>query len=173
MPRRLFVIFAAVVLAVASPAQSANSSHTLRLAAEAAPPAATLADFAWLAGHWEGTGFGGAHVEEFWTPPRGTSMAGVFRLVGGDRAQVYEILALVPVGNSVEMRLKHFTRELKGWEQKDDFVRFRLVKREPHAAYFDGLTYRLEADGVLRVWLVTKDRDGATTEQEMSYRRLR
>lgn len=170
-PLRLLAVLLLGSLPLAAAAQSANSAHTLKLDEGAAPPAAQLADFAWLAGHWVGTGFGGAHVEEVWLPPLGSSMTGVFRLVAGGRAQVYEIFALVPVGDTVELRLKHFTSELKGWEQKDEWVTFRLVRIAPGEAQFEGLTFRVGDDGVMRVWLVTKARDGTTAEQEMVYRR--
>ncbi len=170
-PLRLLAVLLLGSLPLGAAAQSANSAHTLKLDEGATPPAAKLADFAWLAGHWGGTGFGGAHVEEVWLPPLGTSMPGVFRLVAGGRAQVYEIFALVAVGDTVELRLKHFTSELKGWEQKDEFVTFKLVRVAPGDAQFEGLTYRLGDDGVLRVWLVTKARDGTTAEAEMVYRR--
>ena len=165
-------LLALATLALAAAAQSANSAHTLRLAEGAAPPPARLADFAWLAGHWVGTGFGGAHVEEIWTAPEGTSMAGMFRLVSKGAAQVYELCLLLPAGDTVELRLKHFTRDLKGWEEKADHVTFRLVRIAPGEACFEGLTFRLDDGGAtLRVWLVTKSRDGATTEQEMVFQR--
>lgn len=165
-------LLALATLALAAAAQSANSAHTLKLDEGAAPPPARLADFAWLAGHWVGTGFGGAHVEEIWTAPEGTSMAGMFRLVSKGAAQVYELCLLLPVADTVELRLKHFTRDLKGWEEKADFVTFRLVRVAPREACFEGLTFRLDDGGAtLRVWLVTKSRDGATTEQEMVFQR--
>lgn len=152
-------------------AQEKNSAHTLRLAEGATPPAAKLADFAWLAGHWKGTGFGGAQLEEFWTAPDGASMCGVFRLMRDGRAQVYEIFALVAAGDTVELRLKHFNAELKGWEQKDEFVTFKLVRVAPGEAHFEGLTFRAGDDGEMRVWLVIKARDGTTAEQELIYQR--
>lgn len=160
-----------VLFPLALLAQEKNSTHTLKLAEGAASPPAKLEDFAWLAGHWVGTGFGGAHVEEVWLPPLGSSMAGMFRLIADGRARVHEIFALVPVGDTVELRLKHFTSELKGWEQKDEFVIFKLVGVAPGAAHFEGLTFQVDADGVLRVWLETKARDGTLAEQEMIYRR--
>ncbi|MBA4137707.1 MAG: hypothetical protein C0518_10360 [Opitutus sp.] len=170
----LAVLSAAVAALVPSVSgQTANSPHTLSLAEGAAPAKATLADFAWLTGHWVGTGFGGADVEEIWTAPNGTSMQGMFRMVRNGRAQVYEMVVLLPVGDTVEMRLKHFTAELKAWEEKEKWVTFRLVKHEANEACFEGLTFRGEDDGnTLRVWLVTSQ--GADrTEQEMVYRRQR
>lgn len=164
-------LLALAVLALAAAAPSAHSAQTLKPDEGTTPPSARLADFAWLAGHWVGTGFGGAHVEEIWTLPEGTSMAGLFRLVSKGAAQVYELCLLLPVGDTVELRLKHFTRDLKGWEEKNDFVTFRLVKHAPGQAHFEGLTYQLDEDGALRVWLATRGRDGTAAEQEMIYRR--
>ena len=165
-------LFALVTLALSAAAQSANSAHTLKLDEGAAPPPARLDGFAWLAGHWVGTGFGGAHVEEIWTAPEGTSMSGMFRLVSKGAAQVYELCVLLPVDQTVELRLKHFTRELKGWEEKADHVTFRLVRVAPGEACFEGLTFRLDDGGAtVRVWLVTKSRAGEVAEQEMIFRR--
>lgn len=154
-------------------AAAPNSTHTLKLAEGAAPAPATLADFAWLAGHWKGTGFGGAQVEEIWTAPDGASMCGMFRMTRDGLAQVYEFVLLVPVGDSVEMRLKHFTSELRGWEEKEKWVTFRLVKRTPTELCFEGLTFRLEDEGqTLRAFLVTSSK-GQSAEQELVYRRVR
>lgn len=167
------LLVVAGAIAPAASAQTVNSAHTFSLAEGAAPAKATLADFAWLTGHWIGTGFGGAHVEEIWTAPNGTSMQGMFRLVRGGRAQVYEMVVLLPVGDTVEMRLKHFTAELKAWEEKEKWVTFRLVKLTAQELCFEGLTFRLEDEGqTLRVWLVTSQ-GTQVTEQEMVYRRQR
>jgi Domain of unknown function (DUF6265) len=170
MKTAVLALLAATALALSAAAQSANSTHTLKLDAGAVSPPARLEDFAWLAGHWVGTGFGGAHVEEIWTPPEGSSMSGMFRLVSQGAAQVYELCVLLPVDDTVELRLKHFTRDLKGWEEKADFVTFRLVRLAPGEACFDGLTFRLgDAGATLRVWLVTKSRTGEVAEQEMIF----
>lgn len=163
----------AVAASVRAAAPVQNSTHTLKLADGAAPAPATLADFAWLAGHWRGTGFGGAQVEELWTAPDGASMCGLFRMTRDGRAQVYEFVLLMPVGDTVEMRLKHFTSELRGWEEKDKWVTFRLVQRTPTEFFFEGLTFRREEHGeTLRVFLVTGGK-GPSTEQELVYRRVK
>lgn len=160
-------------MAVSALAQEANSVNTLRLAEGAKPAAASLEDFAWLAGRWEGTGFGGARVEEVWTAPEGSSMCGLFRMTRDGRAQIYEFVLLVPVGDSVEMRLKHFTWELKGWEEKDKWVTFRLVRRTETEFFFEGLTFRREDGGdTLRAFLLVSSK-GRSEEQELVYRRVR
>ena len=170
---RTTVLLLGWILATAAAlAQSANSAHTLKFDSAASRPPAILADVAWLEGHWTGTGFG-AHVEEIWTGVDGQSLLGMFRLVQAGQPRVYEIVVIVEEGGSLAMRLKHFTGELKGWEEKDKFITFPLVKLEPNTAYFDGLTYRLEAGGTLRVWLVVGHKDAPETEEELIFQRVK
>jgi hypothetical protein len=170
--RKLLLLLAAAGAAAVAGGQSANSTHTLRLDASAPRPAAKLTDIAWLEGHWAGTGFE-AKVEEIWTGLDGRSLLGLFRLVQDGQPRVYEIITVVEEEGSLVMRLKHFNGALKGWEEKEKFVSFPLVKLEPHAAFFDGLTYRLEAGGdTLRVWLVVGHKDGPLQEEEIIYHRL-
>jgi hypothetical protein len=64
-------------------------------AAPAAPPpiAATLADVAFLEGHWRG-GDPGELSEEVWSAPEGDSMVGMWRYVAKGRARLFEMLSL-------------------------------------------------------------------------------
>jgi hypothetical protein len=64
-------------------------------AAPAAPPpiAATLADVAFLEGHWRG-GDPGELSEEVWSAPEGDSMVGMWRYVANGRARLFEMLSL-------------------------------------------------------------------------------
>jgi len=136
-------------------------------------PAAKLAEIGWLAGHWRGTGFGG-EVEETWFAPKGTSMVGMFRLTNNGQAQIYEIFAIVEEEGSLALRLKHFTGALKAWEDKEKFVNFPLVKLEARAAYFAGLTYKLEGDDTLRVWVAVGAKPGEPAKPvELVYRRVK
>jgi hypothetical protein len=57
---------------------------------------------------------------------------------------------------------------MKGWEEKDKHVTFPLVKVEPNAVYFSGLTYRKNSDGSLTVFLAMK-RPTGTTEETFSF----
>lgn len=112
----------------------------MKLDDRAKRPPAKLDDLAWLTGHWVGIGFG---------------------------AQVYEIITVVADGSSLGMRLKHFTGSLKSWEEKEAFVSFPLVKLEGRTAWFDGMTYQLDADGTLRVWLTQGLKEGPPEEGEI------
>ena len=169
--KKLLLFLAASGAAVIAGGQSANSPHTLRLDDPAHRPAARLADLAWLEGRWAGSGFE-AKVEEIWTAVDGQSLLGMFRLVKDGQPRVYEIITIVEEEGSLVMRLKHFTGALKGWEEKEKFVSFPLVKAAGHTAWFDGMTYQLDADGTLRVWLLVGHKDGPSQEEEIVYRRL-
>ena len=74
-----------------SQAQERLTEHTFKLSAGKQSPAATIADMAWLAGHWIGGGLGGL-TEEVWSPPRNGVMMGMFRLVRDGKPIFYELL---------------------------------------------------------------------------------
>lgn len=144
-------------------AQSPSSTHTYKLDAPAHRPAAKLAALAWFEGHWTAND-SGTTADEIWTGVNGASLLGMFRIVKDGKVQLYEIITVVETGGSLEMRLKHFSGAMKGWEEKEKFVSFPLVKLEGRTAWFDGITYQLDADGTLRVWLL-EGRKGAPPEE--------
>lgn len=123
----------------------------LSLEAGTESPAATIGDIAWLAGHWRGKGLGGS-AEDIIAPATDGQMMGMFRHSTSDGSvNFYEFYVFAEKDGSLTQRLKHFSPLLSGWEAKDDYVEFPLVKLEKQAAYFDGLTYLLADDGSLRV----------------------
>lgn len=145
-------------------AQTKNTEHTLKLDAGASPGKAELGDFQWLVGHWVGDGLGGI-CEEIWVPPLAGSseMMGMFRYVKDGKLAFTEHFLLCAEDGTVAMKLKHFDPNFKGWEEKDKHMTFRLVKVEPNAAYFSGLTMKKEPDGI-RVYVALKQKSGETTE---------
>ncbi len=144
-------------------AQSSQTPNTLKLDQGAGRPKATLSDVSLLIGHWKGE-FLGAMAEELWLPPAGGSMLGVFRLYEENKPMSYELMTLVEEEGSVSLKLKHFNPDLKGWEEKDGMVTFRLVKADKDAIWFEGLTYRKQKDGTLRGFVVFRQKDGKITE---------
>lgn len=114
-------------------------------------PPAQIGDIAWLAGRWVGEGLGGT-AEDVIAPPSGGQMMGMFRHSKADGAvNFYEFYVFAEQDGSLTQRLKHFSPLLAGWEEKDGFVEFPLVAIDGRAAWFDGLSYRLEDDGSLTV----------------------
>lgn len=125
-------------------------------AAPAAPPPvpATLADVAFLEGHWRG-GDPGELSEEVWSAPEGDSMVGMWRYVAKGRARLFEMLALTTEGPNVVLRIRHFDPKLVAREEKDGAVALPLVVKGPREAVFEGLE-----DGVKGTVRLTYRRDG-------------
>ena len=134
-------------------------------------PKATLADMSWLTGHWTGTALGG-FVEEIWSEPRGGAMMGMFRLVKGDTPVFYELLHVVEVDGSLAIRLKHFNRDLTGWEEKAEVREFKLVAIKDGAYHFEGMSFHPTAD-TLKVVLSIGQKDGSVREETFTYTRVK
>lgn len=142
------------------------------------PPAAapaSLADVAFMAGHWLG-GEGGDVSEEVWTAPEGDTMLGMWRYVSKGQARVLELLSLRAEPDGVALRLRHFDPRLVAREDKETPLVLRLVRRAPGEATFEGpavgaagtvrLTYRREgADGLVSIL------DKGGSPQEFHFRR--
>lgn len=165
---RLVVSLLAALLAF-TPAWAAET----RTAPEGhVPPPATVAQLGWLAGIWTGEGIAGAKATEVYSPPGAGSLAGHFVQEDGEgRIEFFEIMQIAEEGGSLIYRLKHFTGELHGWEEKDAYVSFPLVEIGENAVWFDGLTLRREGDALISAVLV-RQRDGSVREYVFRYRRV-
>lgn len=163
------VLLSLLLLPGAVAAQSQHTANTLKLDDPARRPSATLADVGLLVGHWTGDFLGGT-AEEVWLPPAGGTMVGVFRLYKADAVNFYEIMTVVEEAGSVAMKLKHFHPDLKGWEDKDEVVTFRLVKASTDTVWFEGLTYRRQADGSLRGFIAIRYKDAGLKEESFTLR---
>ena len=99
-------------------------------------------------------------------------MVGMFRLSGGGAVMFYEIMILVEDEGGVSMKLKHFDPDLRGWETRDSMMTFRLVRASAEAVWFEGLTFRKEADGSLMGFIALHEEDGSVREEVLQYRRV-
>lgn len=151
-------------------AQERHTQHTLRLEAGAIPPAAQIGEFAWLQGYWVGEGLGGT-CEEMWSGPLGGAMLGTFRLLNDGRLAFTEFFVLAETDGQVSLKLKHFDPAMKGWEAQDKFEEFRLIKVKGKTAWFHGLTYQLDENGTLHVYVAMKRNDGTLGEAEFTLHR--
>ena len=173
--RKAFIVLALTALASAAQARQEQGStpNTLKLAEGAPRPAARVGDLAWLEGRWTGEGLGG-RIEETWSSPDGGAMVGYFRLVKDGKPVFYEIMTLIEIEGSVEMRLKHVNPDMTGWEEKNGFVTFKLVKHDATGAYFSGLTFRRVNPDLMESYLALRNRaDGTVREEKFVYRRLK
>ena len=143
----------------------------------AAPPSAKLAPLAFISGLWR-TDFGGDQLEEYWSPPAGDSMMGVFRWMKGGRVWMNELLTIVDEGDQVVFRLKHFDAKMVGWEEKAECLTLKLVRSSAEEAVFEGskpekplrITYRKTGENSLIV-VLESSRDGKPKTDEFNFRR--
>ncbi|ADV49150.1 hypothetical protein Celal_1850 [Cellulophaga algicola DSM 14237] len=147
-----------------------TAQHTLSLPENETEPKATLADASFMTGHWIGEAFGGIS-EEIWTKAEGDSMMFSFRLVIDGKVDFYEIGHIIEEGETIHLQLKHFSGELDGWEAKDEFQDFPLVKKEDNALYFDGLTYKRISDNEMIAYVLAEEENGSTQEFKFIFKK--
>jgi hypothetical protein len=129
---------------------------------DASGPQASIDDVAWIAGHWQGAAMGG-QFEETWNPPSAGTMLGMFKFSQNGKVGFYEILTIVPQGESLILRLKHFDAGLKGWEEKDESVEFPLQEVTDQEIRFKGLVFRKVSDDELHI--TVSGEQGGTVEE--------
>lgn len=151
-------------------AATLRTEHTYQLEEDEARPTATLDDASLLIGFWGGTGFG-QKIEETWNPPSAGSMVGLFKLYGDDGVTLYEILLLTVEDGTLSLKVKHFNADFTAWEDKEDFINFRLVKLEEDALHFGGLSFYRNGDDKLDGYIVMRNGE-ELTEHHLQYTRL-
>lgn len=145
-------------------------------AQEAGKTKASLADVAWIAGHWVDDADGNLS-EEVWTAPAGDSMIGMWRYTARGKLAVQELLNIADHGAGPVLRLRHFDPRMAAREEKDAPLALPLVSWKENEAVFEGpgvpsgrvkLTYRRPEPDVLAV---TLDKGGKPQEFRMRRRR--
>lgn len=104
--------------------------------------------------------------------PSGT-LTGMFQMLDeGGEQRFSEIFVLSQYEAGWELRLKHFNRDMTGWEAQDGWVSFPLIEHGEGFLRFEGLEYRLTEDGGLHVALEVSSEMGVRTEH-LIYERVR
>jgi hypothetical protein len=177
---------------LAGPGLTAQPSAAQPSAAKPpAPPAAqvpatpafkaTVEQLAWVAGAWTGM-LNDRIVEQHWSAPRAGSIIAMYRSIQGNRATLYELLAIEQEGDGVVLRIKHFAPGpgLVSREAKDESVNNRLVSLEGKTAVFEGtdaanparITFNSPDPATLNI-TSSRQRDGKTTATEFKYTRIK
>ncbi|MBT8077970.1 MAG: hypothetical protein KJO31_05300 [Gammaproteobacteria bacterium] len=146
-----------------------RTEHTYTVADGEQRPAATLADAHWLVGSWTGTAFG-QRFEEVWNAPSAGSMVGMFKLFDGDEVSFYEILLLTVEDGTLSLKVKHFNPDFSAWEDKADYVNFRLAKLEDDALHFSGISFYRRDDDRIDGYIVMRNGEDIT-EHKLTYER--
>ncbi|MFN0024275.1 MAG: DUF6265 family protein [Parvularculaceae bacterium] len=153
-----------IILAVALAALVHAPLEVRTLADGATSPPTKIEDIAWLEGRWIGEGLGGC-AEESVSPPVAREIMGKFRQLNADGTlRFYEFYTIAERNGSLLLRIKHFSPELEGWEEKDKSTEFKLVAIEGQTAYFDGLTYARTGKDSLQAAVAIEGKGMATFE---------
>jgi hypothetical protein len=129
------------------------------------PVTVTVDDVAWLAGSWHGEAFGGT-FEEVWNPPSGGTMVGMFKLLRDGEPEIYELCLIRETEGSLVLEVKHFSAAFVAWEEKDESMKFPLVRLAPGIAAFDGLELAQQDDGTIVASLRVGDASSGTSRTE-------
>ncbi len=132
-----------------------------------ASPNATLDDMVWLAGTWSGKAMGG-ETEEVWTRPKAGSMMGSFKLMTDGQVDFYELMTITELDGSLILKIKHFDKDLKGWEEKDESIDFKLVEKTPKKMFFNGLSFEKVTEDQINIYVVV-EHNGKKEEVKFSY----
>jgi uncharacterized protein DUF6265 len=165
------MVMVTVMLGAMASAQERVTEHTIKPAPESRPPAATIADMAWLAGHWTRSALGGVG-DEIWSPPRDGMMLGMYRQMNDGKPKFFELLTLIEEGGSLVLRLKHFNQDLTGWEEKNESLSFPLVAKSGRTMQFSGMTFQRDAKDALTVFLAIRQKDGTVKGETFRYRKV-
>lgn len=119
-----------------------------------APPApsvskATLQQFAWLTGRWQGD-WGPRVAQQVWMPPQSGVMVGVFQLTEDGKTLVVELYTIVAAPHGIELRVRHFTPTLTAWETNAPSV-LKLTSIDSKSMLFKN-----EDNGQPKHWLMKR-----------------
>ena len=130
----------------------------------------SIDDFAFLAGYWQGEGFGG-QSEEMWMPPSNGRMFGIFTQTNDGALVFSEYMEISESESGWAVRLKHFNPDFSGWEEKTDYVNFPFDSVSDNKAVFGGLSYEVTGDK-LTVSLRMRQTDGSLTTEYFYFDRV-
>ena len=138
-------------------------------------PAERLVKLDWMRGEWI-RDQAGDKLEEIWSAPSGDSLIGMFRWAKGNRAWMFELMSITVEKGQVRFRLKHFDRNMIGWEEKDQALSYTLKSQGPREVIFENpkrndprrFIYALDEQGRLVVRLES-EREGTVGKTEFVF----
>ncbi|MEL6486883.1 MAG: DUF6265 family protein [Pseudomonadota bacterium] len=173
--RAIGAFVAGAALAFGAPLAANDGAETRAMPEGSESPPASADQLDWLVGDWAGPGVRGHRATETWTAPYGGTMVGTFVQTNEDGSiRFTEHMYIRPVGDSLEIAIKHFNPDLTGWEEKNEAERYQLVAIEECAAFFDTFTIRCDdkadpAKGIVIAVAVGEDDGGKTRELVFRY----
>lgn len=162
-----------ILVSGAASAQDADPrSFVRRYHAGAQPVPASIDDVRWLEGYWIGKMPEGP-VEQYFLPPAANQMPSFVRSLNGKEIIFYEIATFVERDGTIFMRLRHFTPDLVGWEDRSGPIERRLLATEGGNLFFDRASFIRTGEDTYTVYFLNmegqKERDTLT----IPFRRIR
>jgi hypothetical protein len=97
-------------------------------------------------------------------------MVGTFKLFAGDEPEMYELMLLTVEDGTLVLKVKHFSADFTAWEDKPDYVSFRLVAIMKDELHFGGLSFYKRSEDRLDGYIVMRNGD-EVSEQHIVYER--
>ena len=166
---RLFVVYVLLCATFEASALEPRTENTFNLSENETPPAVTIEAASFLIGTWQGTAFGQT-FEAHWNPPSAGTMVGTFKLIKDGVVSFYEILVMDVVDGRLTMKVKHFNQDFTAWEEKGDYVEFKLVGVAENQLHFSGISFYRNNDQEMDAFIVMKSEKGIR-EEKLRYRR--
>lgn len=167
---RIIILTAFCFVFFESKAQS-KIENTIKFKEGNTSPKASINDVYWIEGYWYGEAFGGL-TQEIWSAPLGKSMMGSFKLVVNNEVNFYELETISEENETLILRIKHFDKNLNGWEEKNESIEFKLVDISPNKVFFDGLTFEKVSENEMNVYVIVNHK-GIESEELFNYKRKR
>jgi len=104
--------------------------------AQTQPNGGSVADVAFIQGHWKASTPEGQSIEGVWLQPEGENILGFMRMMKAGKADLYEILAYEQTEKGLVSMVKHFKPGLLGLEEKDKHDRYNFVEASKDRAIF-------------------------------------
>ena len=124
--------------------------------------------YSWIQGSWVGDGFGG-YSEELWSPPGlDGKVMGTYRHYNADSSlNFYEFFVLDEEG----LYLKHFNPDMTGWEEKSDYLTFKMISFDDKTIELKGLKYEYLPPDSMNIYLKMKTKDGGVRTEVFHMKR--
>jgi len=132
------------------------------------PGKGEIAELSWLQGLWQGEGFGG-ECEEVWMPLKDNQMVGTFRFYSEGKLVFSEFMRLQQEGETFVLKIKHFNPDGSPWEEKDDWVDFRLIDVQKNLVHFHGFTI-IRKGKSLKMYMAMNE-NGERSIQELNFKK--
>jgi hypothetical protein len=71
---------------------------------------------------------------------------------------------------TLSLKVKHFNADFTAWEDKPDYVNFKLVKFSGDELHFGGISFYKRSDDTMDAYIVMRNGD-EVSEQHMTYER--